>query len=447
VQAIFRPEGFEVAMAHDGESGLIQARALDPEIVLLDMRLPGLDGLSVLEKLMQERPELPVIMLTADAEVKSAVRATQLGAFDYLTKPIDVDEVVLAVHRALERRALRSEIEDLRRQVNEGTGLSALMGHSVQVAEIAQQVKMVAATSFSVLIVGETGTGKELVAQALHRQSERRSQPFVALDCGAIPELLLESELFGHERGAFTGADRRKEGSFRLAEGGTLLLDEIGNLPLALQVKLLRVLESRQLQAVGASRSTPMNVRFLAATNDNLLARVSAGEFRSDLYFRLAQYTISLPPLRARRSDISPLARRFLEEVSLELRRPIRDIEDDAMVALEQYDWPGNVRELRNVVRQAALESHDLVLRRAGLKSLLGAPPVGEAKPSARLEGRSLRDIADEAARAAERQAITEALRTTHGNKSQAARLLQTDYKTLHLKIKSFGIRARDFGP
>jgi len=267
----------------------------------------------------------------------------------------------------------------------------------------------------------------------------------VALDCGAIPEALLESELFGHEKGAFTGADRRRTGHFHLAEGGTLFLDEIGNLPVGLQAKLLRVLESRQLQTVGSSQAKPIDVRFIAATNDDLQARATDGRFRSDLFFRLAQYTITLPPLRERPEDVAHLAEKFMREVSVELRRPMQGIASDALDVLRAHAWPGNVRQLRNVIRQAVLESKDLVIESTAVKRFLGND-VAVALPSTpRPSGQSLKDVADQAAREAERYAINEALKAAQGNKSEAARALKTDFKTLHVKMKNLGIRARDF--
>ncbi len=445
VRAIFGPEGFEVLFAHDGPSGLRRAESDAPDLIVLDLELPEIDGLEVLERLKRTTPGLPIVMLTGHVEVKTAVRATQLGAFDYLTKPVDPDDLTAVVHRALELAALRNEVQELRRQINGSAALQEQMGPGAAVGEIIQQIATVASTDFSVLILGETGTGKEVVAQAIHRQSDRQANPFIALDCGAIPEALLESELFGHERGAFTGAERRKAGQFSLAEGGTLFLDEIGNLPLGLQAKLLRVLESRQLQAVGAARATPIDVRFLAATNGDLQGRVGAKQFRADLYFRLAQYTISLPPLRARTGDIPHLARRFLAEASVDLRRPVQDIAEDTLALLERQAWPGNVRELRNVIRRAVLESTDLVLRREAVEAVLQESPHLLPGPSVAPGGRSLREVAAHASREAERDAICATLRLTGGNKSQAARRLKTDYKTLHLKMKSLGILARDF--
>jgi DNA-binding NtrC family response regulator len=444
---IFSAEGFDVAEAGDGRAALERAAADAPDVVFLDVQMPDIDGLAVLETLKQQLPGVPVVMLTGSRDVKTAVRATQLGAFDYLTKPIDRDELVATARRSLETRALRLEVQELRRQVSSGPGdaLAAQMGTSPEAARVVEQVSRVAASPFTVLILGETGTGKELVAQAIHRSSDRRRRPFVALDCGAIPEQLLESELFGHERGAFTGADRRKVGSFKLAEGGTCFLDEVGNLPLTLQAKLLRALESKEVQAVGADRPTPMAVRFLAATTDDLQRRVENGQFRADLYFRLAQYTIPLPPLRERPADLAYLTQRFVEEASVELRRPVQAVLPEALDRLRAHTWPGNVRELRNVVRQAVLHAEDFAIRAEDIRfSSIGAR-ASQAQGPVEIGDRSLREIASAAAAAAERHAIVETMRGVAGNKSRAAKALKTDYKTLHVKIKQLGIRARDY--
>jgi DNA-binding NtrC family response regulator len=447
IKAIFRAEDMDVAVEHDGQSGIDRARAEPPDVILLDLRLPGLDGLEVLARLKQQVPALPVVMLTAHQDLKTAVRATQLGAFDYLTKPFHNEEVVVVVRRALQTRALELEVEDLRRQLGAGGGLAIQMGPSQKVRDLVEQVRTVAGTSFTVLVVGDTGSGKELVAQAIHRESERRAQPFVAIDCGAIPEQLLESELFGHEKGAFTGAERKKKGRFQLAQGGTFFLDEVGNLPMNLQAKLLRVLESRQVQPVGADRSAVLDVRFVAATNHDLQARAAEGQFRVDLYFRLAQYTITLPALKDRPADIAYLSHRFLAEASVELRRPVQQIVPNALELLEAHPWPGNVRELRNVIRQAVLMTKDLMIGRDVVRALLGKPGAARHLVGSTRASASLREVAAEAAEAAERGAISEALRFARGNKSQAARALDTDYKTLHLKMKRFGIRGRDFVP
>ncbi|HEY4176791.1 MAG TPA: sigma-54 dependent transcriptional regulator [Kofleriaceae bacterium] len=447
--AIFKEDGHSVIEASDGQAGLGAAAALTPDLIVMDLQMPIMDGLTALDELRTTSADIPVVMLTAERDVKQAVRAIQLGAIDYLTKPVNPDELRIVVKRALENRALRSEVEALRAQVNDGASLAHQMGPSEKIRRVIEQVNVVATTGFSVLILGETGTGKEVVAQAIHRHSERRAQPFIALDCGAIPEPLLESELFGHEKGAFTGADRKKRGQFDLANGGTVFLDEIGNLPIALQAKLLRVLESRQVQAVGAQNKTTLDVRFLAATNDDLQARTTDGRFRGDLYFRLAQYTIKLPPLRERRDDIPHLAKRFLDEVRIELRRPVTDFAPDAMAALERYQWGGNVRELRNVIRQIVLESdgHTTVSKSLVQRFVRDAAHKQSTRVSVVPLHRSLKETAEAAAREAERALITETLRLTKGNKSQAARALETDYKTLHLKMKALGIRAQDFMP
>jgi DNA-binding NtrC family response regulator len=448
VAAIFEAEGIEVFQAIDGVSGMAQVDAIEPDVILLDIRMPDLDGMEVLRRLRPNERGVPVIMLTAESDMKLAIRAIQLGAFDYQTKPVNQDELVLVVKRALETRALKTEVADLRRQLGHGGALVQQMGPSAAIQQVSDQVATVASTSFSVLLLGETGTGKELVAQAIHRQSARRAQPFIALDCGAIPDALVESELFGHEKGAFTGADRRKRGQFELAEGGTVFLDEIGNLPMPLQAKLLRVLEARKVHRVGGAESTSIDVRFIAATNDTLQTRVTAGQFRADLYFRLAQYTVSLPALRERREDIAHLSRRFLEEVCIELRRPVLSIAPEAAAALERYDWPGNVRELRNVIRQAVLESKQAVLAKSAVQRFVSkSEPRGLARTKAATATRTLKEIAAAAAREAEREAICDTLRETRGNKAEAARILATDYKTLHVKMKALGVRARDFMP
>ena len=449
IGAIFRAEGFDVLTANDGQSGLAAVLTERPDVVLLDLEMPEMNGMAVLEQLKNDAPSIPVVMLTGSMDVKNAVRAIQLGAVNYLTKPMNRAEVVIVVRRAQETSAMRIELETLRRQAGRVASetLTVQMGSSAAIQRVVEQVNLVAATPFTVLVLGETGTGKELVSQAIHRLSDRRMRPLVALDCGAIPDALLESELFGHEKGAFTGADRRKEGRFRLAEGGTCFLDEIGNLPLVLQAKLLRVLESGQVQAVGADRATPMNVRFVAASNHDLQERVERGAFRSDLYFRLAQYAIRLPPLRERTEDIPFLTRRFVDEAATDLRRPIEAVLPETLEALAAYNWPGNVRELRNVVRQSVLQARGLVLTADVVRTVIGEirrTLPGSPTPA---EGASLREVATAAAAAAERHAICAALRAASGNKSAAARALRTDYKTLHVKIKGLGIHPRDWDP
>jgi two-component system nitrogen regulation response regulator GlnG len=444
--AVLQAKGFEVVTAADGAVALEQVQREHPSVILMDLSMPRMNGMDALPEIKRLDPGVPVIICTAHTDLATAVRAMKLGAYDYLTKPFDVELLTLTLERAVERNQLRSRIDELKRQ-GEGGGLGERMGGSPAIAQVIQQVGQVAESAFTVLVQGETGTGKELVARAIHQQSPRRQAPFVAVDCGAIPETLVESELFGHERGAFTGARSKREGHFQLAKGGTLFLDEIGNIPVATQAKLLRALEQREVQPLGGARAVSVDVRIIAATNAELEEAVKAGRFRADLFYRLGEFTIALPPLRSRREDIGHLAQRFLDEVSMELRRPVRRIADPAMQALLRHDWPGNVRELKNVIRKAALVATDEVTVEH-LPALSAGAPVGAAPAAGHAVGDlSLREVAELAAVQAERELIRHALQTVKGNKSQAARLLRTDYTTLHAKMKRYSISARDFMP
>jgi DNA-binding NtrC family response regulator len=444
--AVLQNKGYEVVTAEDGAAALQAVPRERPAVILMDLSMPRMNGMDALPEIKRLDAEVPVIICTAHADLATAVRAMKLGAYDYLTKPFDVELLILTLERAVERHRLHSRIEELKRQ-GQGSSLAERMGGSPAIAQVIQQVAQVAESNFTVLVQGETGTGKELVARGIHQQSPRRPAPFVAVDCGAIPETLVESELFGHERGAFTGAQARREGHFQLAKGGTLFLDEIGNVPLATQAKLLRALEQREVNPLGATRAVAVDARIIAATNSELEESVKAGRFRADLYYRLSEFTIALPPLRSRREDIMHLSQRFLDEVSMELRRPVRRIADEAMQVLLHHDWPGNVRELRNVVRKAALLATDVVTPEhiPALSASAPAPSRAAAEPLG--EDLSLREVAELAAGQAEREVIRHALESTKGNKSQAARLLRTDYTTLHAKMKRYGISARDFTP
>jgi two-component system nitrogen regulation response regulator GlnG len=414
-------------------------------VVLLDVSMPAMSGLELLRRLKAIAPSVPVIMLTAHQDVQTVVEAMRHGAFDYLAKPCDPDAIAIAVTRAAEHQRLLTEVQALRSALSEGIGLRELMGPSAAVGAIVQQVDQVARSNFTVLVQGETGAGKELVARAIHRQSANRRGPFVPVDCGAIPDALVESELFGHEKGAFTGADQKKPGQFLLAHGGTLFLDEVVNLPAAAQAKLLRVLQDRQVRPLGSVRPAPVDVRVIAAANLPLVDEVAKGRFRQDLYYRLSEFTIHVPPLRERREDVLPLAQRFLVETGMELSRAVRGFSDAAVARLAAYEWPGNVRELRNAVRRAVLVSAEVVdagvlfpSRREGA----GDPPSGAGVWT---RGLSLKEVAEQATALAEGQAIRTALEQAGGNKSEAARLLRTDFKTLHTKMRLRGILAREF--
>jgi two-component system nitrogen regulation response regulator GlnG len=445
IVACLAASGFETLEAGDGDEAMAAVQADRPAVVLLDVAMPRRGGMEALPELKRIAPDVPVIMCTAYLDVPTAVRAMQLGAYDYLTKPFDPELLLLTVKRALERQELLARIDELKSQ-GQGISLAERMGGSRGIESVIQQVAQVARSNFTVLIQGETGTGKELVARAIHNQSPRRDKPFVAVDCGAIPETLVESELFGYEKGAFTGAVRRKDGRFQAAGSGTVFLDEVGNLPLPTQAKLLRALEERQVTPLGATRPVPVDARIIAASNVDLEDASRAGRFRPDLYYRLNEFGISLPPLRSRREDIAHLASRFLDEVSMELRRPVHGITGEAMELLRLHDWPGNVRELKNVIRKAALLATDLITPE--FLPPLGAPGGGRqpAVVAPTVSGElSLREVTEVATADAEQQAIRQALEAAKGNKSQAARLLRTDYSTLHTKMKRYGISARDF--
>jgi DNA-binding NtrC family response regulator len=434
-------QGFDAVAASNGMQALEIFRAQPVPVVLLDLRMPGVGGLDVLSDLLRLDRHVSVVILTADMEVATVVEAMRRGAYDYLTKPVQLDEVVLTVRRALERRELLGEVEELRREARAEVPLKRAMGSSAAVAAVVEQVEQVSASDFTVLIQGETGTGKELVARAIHDGAARRDGPFVTVDCGAIPETLIESELFGHERGAFTGADRRKAGHFQLADRGTLFLDEVGNLPLTTQATLLRVLQDRQVRPLGAAQAAPVDVRIIAASNVDLLAAAGRGRFRDDLYYRLSEFTITLPPLRERPEDVPHLVRRCLGEAAMDLRRPVYGISAAAMELLQRHQWPGNVRELRNVVRQAVLRSAGTIL-----PEHLSLPTATRTSPPAfGTAAMSLRELAHLASADVEQRAIREALRSAGGNKRQAAKALRTDYKTLHTKMKEYGISGREF--
>jgi two-component system nitrogen regulation response regulator GlnG len=443
---LLRDEGFRVVTANDGPRALELFETQSPDVAILDIEMPGYSGFDILQRIKQAAPRVPVIMITGYADVKRAVTAMRHGAYDFLTKPLVLEDLLATIVRALERESLLEELDSLRRRVKDGPTLSEVMGSSPAIQAVIEDVHRLAASRLSVVIFGETGTGKELVARAIHRHGDRAARPFVALDCGAMPDTLIESELFGYERGAFTGADRRKDGYFQMADGGTLFLDEVTNLPLATQAKLLRVLQERTVQPLGATRTVTVDVRVVAASNVALEPAVQAGRFRQDLYYRLNEFTIPLPPLRERRDDVAHLATRFLAEANLEVSGVPRTLSEATLAALAQHDWPGNVRQLRSVVRRAAIVASGPIgpehLRLGGAEA--HQVPAESTEPRAIPEG-GLKALADAAMVSAESDAIRRALRTARGNKSVAARALCVDFKTLHLKMKRYGIGAKEF--
>lgn len=427
--------GFDVLEAHAGEPGLDLASRHPPDAVVLDMRMSGMGGEEVLRRLLQRDRRLPIVIATAYGTIAGAINAMKEGAFEYLTKPFRNDQFVDAVKRAIARRMAfhKPNTEDLRADV------FGLMGGSSAIQKLADEIEAVARSDYSVIVQGETGSGKEIVAQSLHRHSGRAAKPFVVIDCGAIAESLINSEFFGHEKGAFTGAAARHHGCFEAAaKGGTIFLDEIGNLSTAGQKALLRALEARTIHRVGGSEQISLDVRVIAATNDALKERSESGDFREDLYYRLAEYVVSVPPLRARPEDIPFLAGRFLGQARECLGHPPIEIEPKALELLQAHDWPGNVRELRNVMRRAALTSSDVVSAAHIADRFYRAPtPPAQTTPMAPA-AMPLRDQMRCHVRAVERDAVLDALNRANGNKAEAARLLGVDYKTYRLKLKRF---------
>ena len=359
---VLNQAGFITYAAHDGNTGLEIFNEKLPSVVILDLRMPGMNGMDVLKQIKHTGSETPVIIISAHGEIKSAVEAIKHGAYNYFNKPFNNEEVVLTVEKALEERAMRQEIRMLKTQLSFAMPLYEQMGNSAEIAKVNESVACVAPTNFTVVIYGETGSGKELIAQSIHNRSPRCDKPFVVVDCGSIPETLIESELFGFEKGAFTGADQKKAGQFEIASGGTLFLDEIGNLPKSMQGKLLRVLQERRIRRLGSNKEIDVDVRVVVAGNERLEYLVESGHFRMDLYQRLDEFCIEIPPLRQRKDDIVFLCKRFLDITNKELNKNVRGITKETLEMLLTYNWPGNVRELKNVIRRAVLLANNNVI-------------------------------------------------------------------------------------
>jgi DNA-binding NtrC family response regulator len=450
--AMLRRDGYDVTVAADGEQGLAEFQKNGADIVVTDLVMPKAGGMEVLRAVNTANPDVPVIIITAHGTVDSAVEAIKAGAFDYITKPFDQAELSAVIAKASKAHdiAQRSVRADARAR-------AAIIGESVQMQDVFKIIDKVADTPSTVLITGESGTGKELIASALHGASSRRDKPFIKINCAAIPHNLIESELFGYERGAFTGAVTSKPGRFELADGGTLFLDEIGEIPVEMQVKLLRALQEGEFERVGGIKTTHVDVRLIAATNRDLQAEIEAGRFRKDLYYRLAVVPVALPPLRERRSDIPMLARHFIDKYNRKLNKRIEGITDEAMAVLQAYAWPGNIRELENLIERALLFADGPHIT---AKDLPDTTRQGATPPPASLaasvdtppgEG-GLKDIVRMKAAELEKDLITKALEETGGNVTRAARLLQISRKSLQTKMKEFGLRdaaqdGRDEGP
>ena len=459
-------DGYEVHVAEDGEAGLAFLKEHHIDLVITDLRMPKVDGMDLLRAALRDDPSRPVVMLTAHGTVDNAVEALKTGAFDYMTKPFDQNEVRVIVKKALRTRDLASA--DATRDVvvsatpKEGIARFGIIGESPPILDIYTILERVADTPTTVLVTGESGTGKELVARALHENSSRKDRPFIKVNCAAIPKDLMESELFGYERGAFTGAVGSKPGRFELASGGTLFLDEIGEIPNEMQVKLLRVLQESEFERVGGIKTIHVDVRLIAATNRDLKKEIHSGGFREDLYYRLNVVPIALPALRDRKTDIPHLVANFIAKFNARLHRNIEGIEPDAMDRLVSYGWPGNIRELENVIERAVLFADSPRIRlddlseelRGGQVDVRSTPilapevvaeDLGAVPVSAPSDG--LKEQVKAAMSRLERDLIVRALKQTQGNVTHAARLLKISRKGLQLKMKELSLRERDSEP
>ncbi|MEX3003707.1 sigma 54-interacting transcriptional regulator [Serratia fonticola] len=426
LQALINGWGYRVSVAHNGRQALEQVRAQPFDLILSDVRMAEMDGIAALKAIKSYNPAIPILIMTAYSNVESAVEAIKAGAYDYLTKPLDFDTLQLTLARALEHTSLKSENQDLKQRLR--FDQQNFIGRSEPMRKLLEMIAMIAPSEATVLISGESGTGKELIARAVHANSLRKERPLVSINCAALSESLLESELFGHEKGAFTGADKRREGRFMEADQGTLFLDEIGEVSPLMQAKLLRAIQEREIQRVGSNQTLSVDVRLIAATNRDLLADVEAGRFRQDLYYRLNVVTVDSPPLRARREDIPLLAMHFLAKFAERNRKPVKGFTPLAMDMLLKYSWPGNVRELENSVeRGVILLSGDFISEK---ELPLSINQCVDVQPD-RQCGQAIQPLEQ-----VEKQAILAALEQTAGNKTEAAKQLGITRKTLLAKLQ-----------
>ncbi len=440
---ILEEGGYDVLLAESAEEGLQKARSGDVRLILCDVRMRGLSGLEFLERYSREGGTGLVLMMTAYGSIDLAVEAMKKGAYDYLPKPFGANEVLLTLRKAVEREELREEVGRLREEVRAERRFGGIVARSPAMLRALEIARKVAAHRSSVLLTGDTGTGKELLARLIHDESERAGGPFIPVNCGAIPETLLESEFFGYRRGAFTGADRDREGLFEAATGGSLFLDEVGELPSSLQVKLLRVLEEGEVRRLGGTDSTSVDVRVVAATNRDLMAAMNNGRFREDLYYRLAVVTIPLPSLRERAEEVPVLANRFLENQAASSGTKAEGFEPGAMEALVRYRWPGNVRELRNVVERAAMLAEGPQIRVEDLPDRVrDGEEVGSGADSGLMSEGPLDGELSVKRRGAEleRKLIAAALERTGGHRGRAAELLELSDRALRYKIRDYGL-------
>ncbi|MBP9020500.1 MAG: sigma 54-interacting transcriptional regulator [Syntrophobacterales bacterium] len=434
LKMILADEGYETFTASSGEEAAKIARSYNPDVVLTDLKMKGMDGISLMSRVKTMEPEPAVVLMTAFGDVPTAVEAMKKGAFDFLTKPLDKDVVLLTIKRAVERTELLKRSAVLQKALYDKFSLEGIVGRSRAISDVITVVKKVAASPVTVLILGESGTGKELVARAIHYNSPRSGKPFTAINCAAIPETLLESELFGYEPGAFTGAAARKVGLFEASNGGTVFLDEIGDLPALTQSKILRVLQEREVRRLGGRESLKVDVRVVTATNKNLEAEMEQGRFREDLFYRLKVVTIQLPPLRERREDIPELAGYFLERYNHEFGKRIKKIDEPAIRTLQEYHWPGNIRQLESVIEKAVLMCEKDVITTADIAGELVSPKRRSVFDIDIPEnGLNFEEV--------EKELLKKAMMKSNGVAAKAARLLGMSYKTFWYRWEKFGLK------
>jgi DNA-binding NtrC family response regulator len=429
MRAVLESRGLTSIEAIDGVHAIEMCRNERPSVVLLDMRMPKMNGIETLRELKRLDSDLPVIIITAHADLKDAVNAIKLGAYDFIVKPPDFERLTLLISRAMEKYELARGFKKLDAAID--NSLESFLGSSNGMKKVIEQIRQVASTDFSIIMQGETGTGKTTVSRMIHNMSKRSRNPFVSVDVGSMPETLVESELFGHKKGAFTGADQKKKGFFEVAAGGTILIDDLQNVPLHTQSKLLRTVEDRKIFPIGTVMPVEIDVRIIVATNIDARKAMQENKLKSDLFFRLSEFIIDIPPLRERVDDIPYLGRNFMLEVAAELNKPMREISGEAIGRLKRYAWPGNVRELKNVMRRAVLIAESDVITAAHLEFLIGGG-YGSKIYSPLLQ----RELPTLNLRELEQIAIKRALELTSGNKTEAASFLQIDYSTLHRKLK-----------
>ncbi len=428
-------EGYRVDAAEDGKKALDLVRNKSYDLVLTDLKMPNIDGLELLSSVKEIDDETSVIVMTAYGTIEDAVNAMKRGAYDFITKPFDTEHLCVMVNRALENRRMQAENTLLREELLSGHGLDNIIGKNESMKELSVLVQKVAKSDASVLLQGESGTGKELFARAIHSLSNRKNGPYIAINCAAIPHELLENELFGSEKGAFTGAHARKMGKFEIANGGTVFLDEIGDMDISLQAKLLRVLQLKNFERLGGTKTVDVDVRVIAATNMELQELIAQKKFREDLYYRLSVFPLNIPPLRDRRDDVSALADFFIDKYCRELKKPLKSMTREALSLIERYHWPGNVRELENTMERAVILAEGKKITPEHLAIRLQRTDEVQLR-----DGAGLKEIGAMAQARAEKSTILRILKQVRGNKRKCAQILKIDYTTLFDKIKKYGI-------